>query len=172
MPQELAGLTARTPSTFPMSAAPSAQVKHPTLLYLENKLFLYVLLHTYFVQAEMCILFFRAEDGPHDGATAEPSVPAPTSLPVPSPIEPIVVFNPATVHCEHGGQIYEDGATWNPNGDVCTSCICEQGLNLCIAKSCWVDCKNPVFLSDVCCPVCPGTAVTYGSHTSAKYSIH
>ena len=132
---------------------------------------IYVLLHTYFVQAEIYIFFFRAEDGPHDDATAEPSVPAPTSLPVPSPIEPVVVFYPATVHCEHRGQIYEDGATWNPNGDMCTSCICEQGLNLCIAKSCWVDCENPVFLPDVCCPVCPGTAVTYGSCTIYPLAI-
>ena len=87
---------------------------------------------------------------------ADLQVPVATSLPPPPPLS-IVLVSPPT-YCEDSGQIYENGATWNPNGDPCISCQCEEGLTLCLARACFAECESAdqVFLPGVCCPLCPG----------------
>lgn len=82
---------------------------------------------------------------------SDASVPVATTLPLP------VIISPPT-HCEDRGQIYQDGERWRPNGDPCTSCLCDRGFNLCLARSCYAACETTeqVFLPDVCCPLCPG----------------
>ena len=86
-------------------------------------------------------------------------VPVATSLPNPSPATPtLVTISPPTAQCEYGNQVYEHGASWNPNSDPCTTCYCDDGFHFCIAQSCYAPCdqNDLVFLPGICCPLCPG----------------
>lgn len=68
-----------------------------------------------------------------------------------------IIVPPVTnVNCEYNGETYQNGDSWNPNDDACVTCYCENGETLCASQHCFVDCENPVYLSDTCCPICPG----------------
>lgn len=96
------------------------------------------------------------------------SLPVPIATTVPSIPPPTAVFVSPPTHCEDGDQVYENGASWNPNGDVCISCMCEDGLNICIATGCLAACsqEEQVFLPGVCCPLCPG------KNTQNMHNLH
>ena len=61
-----------------------------------------------------------------------------------------------STECESSdGQTYSDGEIWRPN--PCKRCRCDAGLAKCTTVQCdHPNCSNPIFLPDVCCPVCPG----------------
>ena len=58
--------------------------------------------------------------------------------------------------CRYGEEVYQNGASWNLNGDPCVRCQCNQGAVLCAATSCFVTCENSVYLDNTCCPICTG----------------
>ena len=75
----------------------------------------------------------------------------PTCASVSAPT-PLIVSAP---QCEEDGQAHEERESWTRNGDPCTTCFCIGGEILCASESCYVECENPLYLLDTCCPICP-----------------
>ncbi|KAL1257116.1 hypothetical protein QQF64_012661 [Cirrhinus molitorella] len=55
--------------------------------------------------------------------------------------------------CEHLGQVYENGATFSPPNDRCSTCTCQNGAVSCERRQCPQQCTHPGSTQD-CCPVC------------------
>ncbi|XP_048024021.1 kielin/chordin-like protein isoform X2 [Megalobrama amblycephala] len=55
--------------------------------------------------------------------------------------------------CEHLGQVHENGATFTPPNDRCSTCICQSGDVFCEKKLCSQQCTHPAHYRN-CCPVC------------------
>ncbi|XP_067246073.1 kielin/chordin-like protein [Chanodichthys erythropterus] len=75
---------------------------------------------------------------------------APCKRPVRPPGECCPV---CTGTCEHLGQVHENGATFTPPNDRCSTCICQSGDVFCEKKLCSQQCTHPVRYRN-CCPVC------------------
>ncbi|XP_048024025.1 kielin/chordin-like protein isoform X3 [Megalobrama amblycephala] len=75
---------------------------------------------------------------------------APCKRPVRPPGECCPV---CTGTCEHLGQVHENGATFTPPNDRCSTCICQSGDVFCEKKLCSQQCTHPVHYRN-CCPVC------------------
>lgn len=56
------------------------------------------------------------------------------------------------------GDIFLTAESWKPN--VCTSCICMDGVIRCYSESCPpVSCERPVLRKGQCCPYCIGEQI-------------
>ncbi|XP_067276133.1 kielin/chordin-like protein [Pseudorasbora parva] len=75
---------------------------------------------------------------------------APCKRPVRPPGECCPV---CTGTCEHLGKVHENGATFIPSNDRCSTCKCLSGVVLCEGKLCSQQCTHPVRHRQ-CCPVC------------------
>lgn len=54
------------------------------------------------------------------------------------------------------GDIFLAAESWKPN--VCSSCVCVDGVISCFSESCPpVNCARPVLRKGQCCPYCLGT---------------
>ena len=76
----------------------------------------------------------------------------PTCASIAAP-QPVII---ATPQCIEDGKTHEEGESWVRDGDPCTTCFCIDGEILCSSQSCFVECDNPQYLPDTCCPMCPG----------------
>ncbi|XP_058511030.1 kielin/chordin-like protein [Ochotona princeps] len=63
---------------------------------------------------------------------------------------------PATVCVLHGEE-FADGVQWEPDGQPCTACSCQDGVPVCGAVPCpQAFCQHPTQLPGTCCPRCNG----------------
>ncbi|XP_078582341.1 kielin/chordin-like protein isoform X2 [Branchiostoma floridae x Branchiostoma japonicum] len=68
---------------------------------------------------------------------------------------------PVCSGCMYNNRTYQEGETFNPNGDPCDQCTCEDGNMRCLRYSCEnLDSCPPSLIRDPrpgeCCPVCLG----------------
>lgn len=77
-----------------------------------------------------------------------------------------LLVSPSETTCKYEGETYNNGDSWDQNGDPCVTCFCEDGEVLCAAQSCSVDCENPIQLPNTCCPICPGIILQLTSNLS------
>eukprot|EP00058_Branchiostoma_floridae_P014451 XP_002599939.1 hypothetical protein BRAFLDRAFT_74063 [Branchiostoma floridae] len=68
---------------------------------------------------------------------------------------------PVCSGCMYNNRTYQEGETFNPNGDPCDQCTCEDGNMRCLRYSCEnLDSCPPTLIRDPrpgeCCPVCLG----------------
>lgn len=58
--------------------------------------------------------------------------------------------------CNFENRWYEEAETWLPTGEKCRTCSCRHGHVMCVDVLCPPpECKNPVRITGLCCPVCP-----------------
>lgn len=73
--------------------------------------------------------------------------------------------NSQTLVCLHNGHTYRDGEHWAVN--VCTTCSCFKGMQMCTEKVCPPWCSRPVHVPGQCCPLCEGESTS--SSSSSDY---
>lgn len=67
------------------------------------------------------------------------------------------------------GDIFLAAESWKPN--VCSSCVCADGVISCFSESCLpVNCARPVLRKGQCCPYCLGTNLTCNVPSSVCYT--
>ncbi|XP_036184640.1 kielin/chordin-like protein isoform X1 [Myotis myotis] len=57
--------------------------------------------------------------------------------------------------CVLGGEEFADGVQWEPDGQPCTACSCQDGVPVCGAVLCSpAPCQHPTQTPGACCPSC------------------
>ena len=74
--------------------------------------------------------------------------------------------------CNIEGKIYQDGERWTPDiTRPCQRAYCAEGQVLIYSFQCAaVECKNPVYFEDTCCPICPGKNILH-MHLSMPFIL-
>ncbi|XP_045432612.1 kielin/chordin-like protein isoform X2 [Pipistrellus kuhlii] len=69
--------------------------------------------------------------------------------------------------CVLGGEEFADGVQWEPDGEPCTACSCQDGVPVCGAVLCPpAPCQHPTQTPGACCPSCE--SCTYHGHVYAN----
>ncbi|XP_012576223.1 PREDICTED: kielin/chordin-like protein [Condylura cristata] len=69
--------------------------------------------------------------------------------------------------CVLDGEEFAEGVQWEPDGQPCTACSCQDGVPLCRAVLCSpAPCQHPTQLPGTCCPQCE--SCTYRGHVFAN----
>ncbi|KAG9345614.1 hypothetical protein JZ751_008758, partial [Albula glossodonta] len=69
--------------------------------------------------------------------------------------------------CEHLGQVYESGTSFDSPSDRCDTCTCLNEVVSCRRKPCPQQCSHPLPLGS-CCPVCDGCLYEGVQYTSSQ----
>ncbi|XP_072508897.1 kielin/chordin-like protein isoform X2 [Notamacropus eugenii] len=74
---------------------------------------------------------------------------------------------PSCQVCVLTGQEFAEGVQWEPDGQPCTTCSCQQGVPVCGAVPCKPPpCQHPTLSPGACCPGCE--SCTYQGHVYAN----
>ncbi|XP_014397303.1 PREDICTED: kielin/chordin-like protein [Myotis brandtii] len=69
--------------------------------------------------------------------------------------------------CVLGGEEFAEGVQWEPDGQPCTACSCQDGVPVCGAVLCSpAPCQHPTQTPGACCPSCE--SCTYHGHVYAN----
>ena len=68
-----------------------------------------------------------------------------------------------TKECQFEDKVYQDGERWQITD--CLYAICVEGEVLQYSHQCAEpECENPIYIADVCCPMCPGKRINHFAH--------